>query len=152
QQKEALIRDVHDGTLKADLDLPPEVSVKLRSSRRLKRDRARGRQLEEAVKRSGGGLLPKDCWPPETLLLGCWTGGSVGPYLRQLPRYYGDAPVRDLGLLASEGRMTIPVDDATPAGVLDITTHYFEFIPPSEIDSQQPTALCAHELKEGGTY
>ena len=152
QQKEALIRDIHDGTLRADLVLPAEVAAQLRASRRLKRDPGRARQLEEAVKRGGGVLLPKECWAPESLLLGCWTGGSVGPYLRQLPRYYGDAPVRDLGLLASEGRMTIPVDDATPAGVLDITTHYFEFIPPAEIDAAQPTVLAAHELKEGGTY
>src|SRR5262245_32479293 len=33
QQKEALIRDVHNGTLRADLDLPPDVGAKLRSSR-----------------------------------------------------------------------------------------------------------------------
>ncbi len=60
--------------------------------------------------------------------------------------------MRDVGLIASEGRMTIPMADATPSGVLDITTHYFEFIPEEEIDSPQPTVLAAHELKEGRTY
>ena len=86
------------------------------------------------------------------MLLGCWTGGSVGPYLRQLPRYYADTPVRDIGLLASEGRFTIPLQDSSPSGVLDVTTHYFEFIPESEIDSPQPTVLGAHELQEGAAY
>jgi hypothetical protein len=84
--------------------------------------------------------------------LGNWTGGSMGAYLRHYPRYFGDMLVRDVGLIASEGRMTIPVADGTPAGVLDITTHYFEFIPEAEIDSPQPTVLGAHELQEGRTY
>ena len=60
--------------------------------------------------------------------------------------------IRDIGLIASEGRMTIPVDDATPSGVLDITTHYFEFIPEEEEDSPAPTVLAAHELQEGRSY
>jgi hypothetical protein len=60
--------------------------------------------------------------------------------------------VRDVGLIASEGRFTIPIDDATPAGVLDVTTHYFEFLPEAEADSANPTVLQAHELQEGGRY
>src|SRR5262249_16560664 len=51
-----------------------------------------------------------------------------------------------------EGRMTIPLANATPAGVLDITSHFFEFIPEGEIDSHRPTVLGAHELQEGATY
>jgi hypothetical protein len=48
--------------------------------------------------------------------------------------------------------MTIPVQSGTPSGVLDITTHYYEFIPETEADSHKPTVLGAHELKEGGRY
>jgi hypothetical protein len=48
--------------------------------------------------------------------------------------------------------MTIPFSDNTPAGVLDVTTHYFEFIPEAEGDSPNPTVLGAHELQEGGRY
>ena len=48
--------------------------------------------------------------------------------------------------------MTIPVEDETPSGVLDVTSHYFEFIPEAEIDSPDPTVLEAHELSEGETY
>jgi hypothetical protein len=93
-----------------------------------------------------------DVWPPEATVINTWTGGSMGPYLRQLPRYYGEPPVRDLGLLASEGRMTIPFANHTASGVLDIWSHYFEFIPEGEIDSPQPTVLGAHELQEGRSY
>jgi len=148
QEKESLIRDLHDGTLSSRLNVPDLIRQLLRS--RLKRHPKRARELEEIVRRTGT-LYPKDYWTRECLL-GNWTGGSMGTYLRQYPRYYGTHPVRDVGLIASEGRMTIPLQDGSPAGVLDITTHYFEFIPEDEIDSPQPTVLGAHELIDGRQY
>jgi hypothetical protein len=148
QEKEGLIRDLADGTLSARFDVPREVRDALRP--KLRRHPERARELEEIVKRTGT-LYPKDYWPKECLL-GNWTGGSVGTYLRHYPRYYGECPVRDVGLIASEGRMTIPVQDRTPAGILDVTTHYFEFIPEAEGDSDRPTVLAAHEVEEGKRY
>ena len=52
-------------------------------------------------------------------VLAVWTGGSVGVFLPQLAELYGAVAVRDHGLSASEGRMTIPLADGTPAGLLD---------------------------------
>jgi hypothetical protein len=149
QYKESLIRDIADGTLNPDLKIPAAIRAAL--ERRLRPKPQRARELEAAVARSGT-LYPRDAWNPERLLIGTWTGGSVGLYLRMLPRYYGPAPIRDLGLVASEGRFTIPISDSTPAGVLDTTTHYFEFIPEDEIDSPQPTVLGADEIVEGRNY
>jgi hypothetical protein len=48
--------------------------------------------------------------------------------------------------------MTLPLRDHYPGGVLDITAHYFEFIPEAEIDSPHPTVLGAHELTLGESY
>ena len=149
QDKESLVRDLHDGTLCERFAVPAAVRAAL--SRRLKkRHPERARQLEEIIRRTGT-LYPQDYWPSDCII-GTWTGGSVGAYLRHFPKYYGATPVRDVGLIASEGRMTIPIADATSSGVLDITTHYFEFIPEEDITSPQPTVLAAHELKEGRTY
>jgi hypothetical protein len=150
QEKESLLRDLHDGTLSPHLDVPADVRAAL--ARRLRRRHpGRVRELEEVIRRTGT-LYPRDYWTPRGLLLGNWTGGSVGAYLRQYPRYFGDAPVRDIGLIASEGRMTIPLADATPSGILDVTTHYFEFLPQEEAESPSPTVLGAHELEEGRSY
>ena len=149
REKENLIRDIADGTINPKWDIAPELRQILAAS--LKPQPERAAELE-AFANAAGALLPRDAWPKERLLIGCWTGGSVGPYLRQLSHFYGDTPIRDIGLLASEGRMTLPVEDGTPNGVLDITTHYFEFIPEGEIDSPTPTVLGAHELREGGHY
>ncbi len=148
QEKEALIRDLYDGTLSQRLAVPEPIRQQLRG--RLKRHPKRARELEDIVRRTGT-LYPKDYWTRECLL-GNWTGGSMGAYLRQYPRYYGSHPVRDVGLIASEGRMTIPFEDGNPAGILDTTTHYFEFIPEDEITSPQPTVLGAHELMDGRRY
>jgi hypothetical protein len=148
-EKESLLRDLRDGTLTTKINLPDAVRVELQPY--LKRHR-RGAQTLERIAEKSGELWPRDAWPPDRMLLGTWTGGSVGPYLRQLERYYGQTYVRDLGLVASEGRMTIPLVDGTPAGVLDVTTHYFEFIPEAEGDSPNPTVLGAHELEEGKHY
>jgi len=110
----------------------------------------RARELEQILLRTGE-LLPRDVWP-ELQFIGCWTGGSMGVYLRSFPKYFGDAAVRDLGLIASEGRMTFPIADHTPSGVLDVFNGFFEFVPVAEIDSPQPTVLESHELQEGGEY
>jgi hypothetical protein len=147
-EKEALIRDVADGTLSPRFEVPAEVRAGLKP--KLRRDPDRARELDAIVARTGT-LYPKDYWT-RTCLLGNWTGGSMGAYLRHYPRYYGEHPVRDVGLIASEGRMTIPIADGTPSGILDVTTHYFEFIPEAEVKSPQPTVLTAHELQEGATY
>lgn len=148
-EKEHLIRDLRDGTLRADLDIPPDVREWLTA--RLGKDPKKAAELA-AVAEKMGRLFPTDVWPEEGTVINTWTGGSMGPYLRQLPQYFGNPPLRDLGLLASEGRMTIPLEGGSPGGVLDVWSHYFEFIPEGEIDATQPTVLGAHELAEGRSY
>jgi hypothetical protein len=148
QEKESLIRDIRDGTLSGRLDVPAEVRRQV--ERKLKKHPERARELEEVVSRTGH-LYPRDAWT-RPFLLGNWTGGSVGAYLRHYPRYFGDNVVRDVGLIASEGRMTIPFASGTTSGVLDLTSHYFEFIPEGEAESPSPTVLGAHEVEEGGRY
>src|SRR5262249_31476686 len=116
QDKEDLIRDLYDGTLSRRVDVPADIRAELARVLR-QRHVARARELEEMVRRTGT-LYPRDFWPRDCLI-GTWTGGTVGAYLRHFPRYYGATPVRDVGLIASEGRMTIPLCDGTPSGVLD---------------------------------
>jgi GH3 auxin-responsive promoter len=148
-RKDDLIRDIADGTLSEAANVPGEVRQAL--GRRISRkDAARADELEAIVEQSGH-LLPRHFWP-EMQLLAIWTGGSVGAYLPALRDDYGQIPIRDHGLSASEGRMTIPVADGTAAGILDVATHFFEFIPESEYGRPDPTVLEAHELEEGKNY
>jgi hypothetical protein len=148
-RKEDLIRDIADGTLSSAENVPGEVRHALR--RTISRQRQeRARELEAIVDRTGT-LLPKDFWP-EMQLLAIWTGGSAGAYLSTLKRYFGEIPVRDHGLSASEGRMTIPVADHSAGGILDVTSHFFEFLPEEEYGREDALVLEAHELQEGRNY
>jgi hypothetical protein len=149
QEKERLLRDLHDGTLDPRFDIPAGVRAALKG--RLKPRPERARELHAIVEKSGT-LYPKDYWGPGRFLIGTWTGGSMAGYLRHFPRYFGDAPIRDIGLVASEGRMTIPFADHTAGGILDVTSHYFEFIPEEEGDRPNPVVLGAHEVQEGRRY
>lgn len=147
--KETLVRDIWDGTLTSPGPVPSDVEADL--TRRVRRpDPRRACELEAIIARTGS-LLPKDYWPDLDLVAN-WIGGTMGAYLRHYPRLFGDVAVRDHGLTASEGRMTMPVNDHDPAGVLDIMTNFFEFIPEEEGESPTPTVLLADELQEGRKY
>jgi hypothetical protein len=154
----SLIRDIHDGSIDSSINLPSEVRSRL--MRRLRSNPGRSRVLEQLLQEHGR-LLPRHYWNPAAL--GHWTGGTVHLYLPQVREYYGDRPVRDIGLLASEGRMSIPLEDNTPAGPLDIRANFYEFVPEDQVNSLGPcagattlpgnlTVLRADELDTGRVY
>jgi hypothetical protein len=147
RQSESLIRDIHDGSLSCEI--PPEVRELLRRPI-ARRNPGRALELQRIVEREGA-LLPRHAWP-DLQVLAVWIGGAVRVYLPQLEALYGPTAIRDHGLSASEGRMTIPLADGTPAGILDFYHHYFEFIPVEEHDSERATVLEAHELEVGRDY
>ncbi|MBL8819486.1 MAG: GH3 auxin-responsive promoter family protein [Planctomyces sp.] len=142
-----LIRDIHDGGLSGS-EAPQLVLKALARSLRPNRDRAK--ELERFLSMRGK-LQPSDFWP-HLQTLGVWRGGSAAAYIPTLNQWFPGVAVRDHGLHASEGRMTMPVNEESPAGVLEIETHYFEFLPVDAAGSQFPETLEAHELKEGSEY
>jgi len=149
EHQNELIRDIADGTLSSSFEVDSSIRALLKG-RTGRRDRERARELELIAARTGS-IFPKDIWP-KLGLVAVWTGGSVGAYLEPMRKYFGNVIVRDHGLSASEGRMTIPLADASATGVLDVGSHFFEFIPEEEHESAQPTILQAHELQEGRNY
>lgn len=148
-QKETLLRDLRDGTI----TMPGGGESKIEESlhRRIRPVHSRRvRELEQIVERTGK-LLPRDFWP-ELSVVGVWMGGSVSAFIPDVRTLYGDCAFRDHGLSASEGRMTIPMQDESNAGLLDFTSNFYEFIPSAEYGNEQPTVLQAHELIEGESY
>lgn len=142
-----LIRSIHDGGI-AGFPCGSEIPPRLRSL--VRPDRVRSRQLDCLLKQHGR-LTPHVVWPWLTAL-GVWCGGSAATFLPELRRHFPGVPIRDHGLHASEGRMTLPIQDETSTGILEILTHYFEFIPTTDANSAQPLVLEAHELTVGGEY
>jgi hypothetical protein len=148
QHKHDLIKDISDGTIRSSCNLSKELRGDLES--RLGKNPARARRLESLIKYDGT-LRPKEYWP-RLQLIGCWKGGTVGMRLQEFPRWFGRTPVRDLGYMASEAQMTLPISDSGSAGILAIDENFYEFIPEDEIGSPSPTVLTCAELEEGATY
>lgn len=148
RHRENLIRDIHDGTLR--LPRGADVADLDRWRDRLKPRPDAARALNN---RCGGGLPfhPRHFWP-HLVLLACWKGGTLSSYLPQVRELYGEKPIRDLGLLSSEGRMTIPIHDDGSAGVLDLQSHFFEFLPEEEPFHPRARTLLGHELEPGKKY
>jgi hypothetical protein len=133
---ERLIRDLRDGALSSEVEIQPEVRSVIEEMVRPNPHRAA--ELEAMRERRGGKLLPVDYWP-EMALLGCWKGGTVGSYIKKLDDWYdpeqqGMVPIRDMGYLSSEARMSIPVSDEGAGGVLTIHLNVFEFVAVDEVE------------------
>src|SRR6266404_1566341 len=147
-QKERLVRAIHDGTL--GIDSPTQQGICAELATKLRPQPARAKALESIIKRTGE-LRPADCWT-DLKLIGCWMGGSSGIQARKLQSFYGAVPLRDLGYLSSEGRVTVPLADNTPSGILAIQNGFYEFIPEESADAVDPQVLSSHELEQGRRY
>ena len=142
---ERLIRDIRDGTLTPPQALPRSLVPSLTAQ--LKPAPKRAAALDEMCSRRGA-LLPVDYW--RLAFLANWTGGTLGLHLREFPAYFGDVPVRDIGLLATEGRISIGLTKASTSGLMDVGAGFFEF---AELDDAAHRAVRrCHELDIGGIY
>lgn len=152
QHQERIIRSIHDGVVGGAglFGMDGDDSRNLDTVEpRLRPNPTRAADLEEVMQQHGK-LLPSACW--DLKLIGCWLGGSIGFQADRLALYFGDdVPKRDIGYLASEGCMTIPYEDNTPAGILALPNNYYEFVPVEE-ESERGKALQSHELEVGRQY
>lgn len=156
---EILIRDIRDGELAGEFEIPRALRDVLEP--KLRADPERARRLEELRRLRDGRLLPADYWPTMALI-GCWKGGTVGTYLERLPEWFdpdgrGMPAIRDMGYLASEARMSIPVSDHGAGGVLSVHLVFFEFVPEKDVenhpdDSNSWRILGIDDVEIGNEY
>jgi hypothetical protein len=146
--RDRLIEDIANGTLDTRIKVPAYIRAAL--ERGFRPDAARAEELRNIVKEKKE-LLPKYFWP-DLELIECWKGGTVKLYLKELPHYFGDVPVRDFGCLSTEARSSIPMSDTGAGGVLAITTNFYEFIPKEDIGRRDRRVLLCDELRKGKEY
>jgi hypothetical protein len=147
QHAERLIRDIHDGTITPPGEVSADVLTELRGL--AKPDAATARRLSQIAARFGE-LRPCDYW--NLAFLANWTGGTLAVHLQDFPRWFGAAPVRDIGLLATEGRVSVPLADGCAAGVLDVEGGFFEFVETQARNDDQAAVRQAHEVHVGCEY
>ena len=142
---ERLLRDLRDGTLSPPGELPAGLAAGLP----LRRHAELARRIEQGVARDGR-LRTGHFW--NLSVLTHWTGGTLGLYLPPVRALTENVPIRDVGLLASEGRFSIPLLDGTPAGAADVTSALLEFIPAEDEAAAHPVTYRIGELETGREY
>lgn len=132
-----LIRDIHDGRAEWNGQ---------KFARDFRGGRSRAHQLEKLLTEDK--FRPVDYWP-RLALVAVWLGGTLSWYRSELDAWYPKTPKRDPGLIATEGRFTIPMNDDDASGVLDVGGAFYEFLP---VDAPGQTTLLAHQLEVGRDY
>lgn len=137
-----LIADIHQGTIKSCYQ--PAQNLIESFSKYLTPNPGRAQELTRLIENHGM-LQPRLTWP-ELGILSCWKGGPMSFYLEQLPKSFGNVPIRDFGYMASEGRGSIPISNDGAGGVTALTSHFFEFVAEEENDSTNPKFLTLNQL------
>jgi hypothetical protein len=142
---EQLVKDVRDGTTSPPAPLD---QATLRALKPITRpDPGRAKILAR--------LLEEDKFTPEFVfpslqVVSCWTKAAAAFYLADFPHYFGKTPVVDITYGASEGRGTVFISPEKQ--MLAIGSHFFEFVPEDEIESEKPTILLADQLEVDKNY
>jgi hypothetical protein len=145
ENSRAIIDDIRNGTLNKEFS----ISEKIRSSLKpfLLPNPERATQLEMKIT-SAKNLTPDIYWPNLQVIC-CWLNGSIGRYVERIrPLFPEQINFMDIGYGATEGKFTIPLEIAEPAGPLAIFGVFFEFASPD----QPRKMLLAQELKDGKVY
>lgn len=100
-------------------------------------------------------LLDSDQWRafriwPTLSLVSCWTKAAAAYYLTDFPQEFGDIPVCDITYGASEGRGTVFMGPGQQ--MLALQSHFFEFVPESEMGKPDAPVLLADQLLVGQNY
>lgn len=151
--QDEIVRSIHDGCLcSGDIfQINPSDAMIIESlNAALRQDKTRAKFLGSIIQ-DNNRLLPRYYWP-SLKVVGCWLGGSIGYHSEKLTEFYGDVPRRDLGLLASEGCITLPYEDSTASGILALQNNFYEFIPEKADDGGFSEVLLSHELEAGNYY
>jgi len=146
--KDEVINDIEKGTLKKGMDIPEGIrdAIEKKLKPNPKRAEELGRLLAENKK-----LLPKHFWP-NLQLIECWKRGTVGLYLKEFPKYFGEVPIRDFGYFSSEARCSIPISDEGAGGVLAVNSNFYEFIPKEDIGKKEKRIFLCDGLQKGKDY
>src|SRR3989338_7107221 len=85
-------------------------------------------------------------------IIECWKAGMMRLHLKELFRYFGNIPIRDIGCVSTEARSSIPISDEGAGGVLAIQTNFYEFFPVEDADKKEKRVLLCNQLEKGRRY
>lgn len=146
---EMLVDDIEKGTIDESVKMPADVRASVLGKIQPMPERAA--QLREIFSQGFDEPIMPKIWQNLTIFSGVATGGFATYYNKLRQRYAGDG-VRlfYVGLNASEGILSVPMDVDCPDSVLIPDSVFYEFIP---IDSEDPGDIVTIDgVEVGKTY
>ena len=146
---EMLVDDIEKGTIDESVKMTADVRASVLGKIQPMPERAA--QLREIFSQGFDEPIMPKIWPNLTIFSGVATGGFATYYNKLRQRYAGDG-VRlfYVGLNASEGILSVPMDVDCPDSVLIPDSVFYEFIP---IDSEDPGDIVTIDgVEVGKTY
>ncbi len=145
---EDYVKDIENGTLKADLNIPENVRKALEPC--YKPNPKRAAELRE-LKAKYGNLLPKHFWP-NIQVLTTWKCGNTRVYMEKFTDFFPEHMLyQEFGYFASECRTGLVMNGANDT-VLFPHMHYFEFVKQEDIENPNPRFYQLTELEQGKRY
>ena len=149
QYAESFLNDLEKGTLPSWLTLDAETRFTLERS--FSPCPQRAKQLREILI-SQGRLTPPLAWN-NLAYIATARGGTSDFYFQHFSNYdLDEIPVFGAAYSTAEGTFGVYPDVNVDASVLALNTGFFEFIPESEWDKEQPQTLLATEVKPRERY
>ncbi len=142
------MEDLHQGTLTAEITLPPELSEPIRA--RLTPHPERALALRREFERGFTGIARR-IWP-KLVYASTITSGSFRVYAEKLERYLGEVPIFSSVYVSSEAMMGVNRGLGKPVYTLLPSAAFFEFIPAAELDAPSPSTRLLDELVPGERY
>lgn len=146
---EMLVDDIEKGTIDESVKMSADVRASVLGKIQPMPERAA--QLREIFSQGFDEPIMPKIWPNLTIFSGVATGGFATYYNKLRQRYAGDG-VRlfYVGLNASEGILSVPMDVDCPDSALIPDSVFYEFIP---IDSEDPGDIVTIDgVEVGKTY
>jgi hypothetical protein len=143
-----LIKDIAEGTISGQLKLDPKIKILL--EKKIKPNPKRAEELKKEFTNGMDGICRR-IWP-NMHYVSCVAGGSFSIYINKLRYFIGELPVFSSVYGATEALIGMAVKPNDTTYVVVPGSVYFEFIPLSEQDSENPIALNLEELKVGESY
>jgi hypothetical protein len=147
-QAESLIATLRSNLFPEWLKLEP--TVRRRLERQWNPSPSRATELERILQAQGR-LRPKDVWPHLSFLITA-RGGTSNFYLDRFSDYFGDVPIFGGTYASSEATYGVHRAFGTDGVILAVNSGFYEFIPESEWNREQPQTCLPHELNVGDRY
>jgi len=145
-----LVNDIYQGKINPNLSLDTATRDELQS--KLKPNPEKSNTLRTEFEKGFEGIIPR-IWSQLSYIQSV-TSGSLQLYKESLKFYAGEIPFYSGGYAASEAWIGCNLEPQKDSPAYVITPHsaFFEFIPISQIDADQPTTVDLTSLDVGESY